>query len=86
MSQLISNGTTYLILNSSDIKQRFSSYTTEIQKMDTGALLDTLVCDDDAAGCEVDEEGLNKMVKNYWESGQLWGEIVANMFSATINP
>lgn len=69
MSQLVSNGATYLIMNMSDIKERFSSYTTEIKNTDTRALLDTLVCDDERVDCEVDEEGLNKMVKNFWESG-----------------
>lgn len=85
ISQLVTNGSTYLILNMSDIKERFSSYTTEIKSLDTGALLDTLVCDDERVDCEVNEEGLNKLVKNFWESGQLWGEITANMFNAYIN-
>lgn len=86
LSQFGSNAITYLTLNLGDISAKFKSFTTELNDLDTGAMLDTLVCDDEDLDCDVDEEGLNKMIKNFWESGQLWGEIVGNMFGATIQP
>jgi len=86
LSQFGSNAIAYLTLNLSDITEKFASFTRELDDLDTAALLDTKVCDDEELDCEVDEEGLNRMVQNFWESGQLWGEIVGNMFGATINP
>lgn len=86
LAQWSSNAITYLTLNIGEITEKFKSFVTELDGLDTKSLLDTLVCDDEDLDCEVDEEGLNKLVKNFWESGQLWGEIVGNMFGATINP
>lgn len=72
-------------MNFGDIAKEFKSYVTDLQELDIGGLLDTLVCDDPSADCDVNEKGLDKMIKNFWESGQLWGEIVGNLFGATIS-